>query len=235
MPTLLKIRTVTVGISFERDEPSDVRIAALDKAAAFLAAAQKRFEDAGYEVQTTRISTNSFEEWCDVGDKVSTLRTMRAIDAELVRLGINLFNAGPASTAAGMAIAPAIISLGPRISASGALLDPLDLNGAMGLAAAILRITETTTGGEGNFQFCTSVRGQEHFNPRLIYLFFTRLPLASPRSRLKVAHVCDSRSSTCPRASLSFRRRTTRGRPRSPSAARHQRSSRRPCPRRAAT
>ena len=175
---LLKIRTVTVGISFERDEPSDVRIAALDKAAAFLTAAQKRFEDAGYEVQTTRISTNSFEEWCDIGDKASTLRTMRAIDAELVRLGINLFNAGPASTAAGMAIAPAIISLGPRISASGALLDPLDLNGAMGLAAAILRITETTTGGEGNFQFCSSVRAhtqEEYLSPRPT-IFITRAP-----------------------------------------------------------
>ena len=42
------------------------------------------------------------------------------------------------------------------VSASAALADPLDAEGASRLAGAILAITESTAGGEGNFQFCCS-------------------------------------------------------------------------------
>ena len=155
-PPLLKIRTITAGISFERGQPADVRVSSLGKAAAFLADAKKAFEADGYDVQTTRIATNSFEEWCDVSDGSSTLQTMRVIDAELVRLNIQLFNAGPASSAAALSMVPAIVGLGPRISATGALTDPLDKAGASRIAGAILGIAKTTAGGEGNFQFCAS-------------------------------------------------------------------------------
>lgn len=151
---LLKVRTVTTFISLMRAEPLD--ISPIAKAAAFNAAAAARLTDAGFEVQTTRIATNSFEEYLDVSDRAMTMRGMRAIDAECVRLGIGLFNVGPARTADGVDLVPDIVKLGPRLSASGAIREPLDAPAAARLAAAILRIAAETAGGEGNFQFCVS-------------------------------------------------------------------------------
>ena len=153
---LLKVRTVTCGLSLTRTEPAASRTAAIERAAAFIRAAEAAYTSAGFEVQTTRIAVNSFEEWCDVADGEATLTTFRQLDATLERLGVGLFNAGPATTAAGLALVPSIVALGPRISASGALADPLDVTGASRLADTILRISTSTPGGEGNFQFCAS-------------------------------------------------------------------------------
>ena len=157
MPTpLIKVRTVTAGITFTLGEPFETRLATLEKSSKFIAAAAETFTAAGFEVQTTRIATNSFEEWCNVADATATLDALRTIDKELVRLNVNLFNAGPARSADGLALAPQIIALGPRISCTGVLSDPLDLDGAGKIAEAILTISQTTEGGEGNFQFCGS-------------------------------------------------------------------------------
>lgn len=152
---LLKVRTVTVGCTFERGNLAQWT-SALEDAAKFNAAAGAAFTDAGYEVQTTRVAVNSFEEWCNVEDADSTLDAFRSLDGVLERLGIKLFNAGPASSAAAVALVPKIIALGPRISSSAALLDPLDAPAASRLAGAIDAITRLTPGGEGNFQFCCS-------------------------------------------------------------------------------
>jgi len=153
---LLKVRTVTVGITLRRGETMDVWRAAIESAAAFGLAASQRLAAAGFEVQTTRISTNPFEEYVGVADAAGALDSFRAIDAELCRLGVGLFSAGPAMSAAAIALAPAIVRLGPRISVSAALSDPLDSQRASEIADAILRISRETAGGEGNFQFCGS-------------------------------------------------------------------------------
>jgi len=151
---LLKVRTVTTGITLARGDPID--LSPIGIAARFNEAASKRLSEAGFEVQTTRLSTNSFEEYVDVSDTTSALSCFRAIDAECVRLGIGLFNVGPARTAAGIAIVPDIVKLGPRLSASGVIPDALDAPMAGRMAEAILRIASETSGGEGNFQFCVS-------------------------------------------------------------------------------
>jgi len=154
---LLKIRTVTAGITLRRGENIETWRAALEGAATFCAAASHRLTEAGFKVQTTRISTNPFEEYVDAADAPAALDTFRAIDAELCRLGVGLFAAGPATSAAGIAMAPDIVCLGPRISVSAALSDPLDSESAAAIAGAILRISKETAGGEGNFQFCASL------------------------------------------------------------------------------
>ena len=146
----LKIRTITAGITLSRDESADVRSVTIEQAAIFLQAASKDFTSAGYEVQTTRIATNSFEEWCDVSDSAATLEAFRTLDSLLVELGVGLFNAGPATSAAALSLVPKIVQLGGRINCTGALTDPLDANGALALAATILEISQSTDGGEGN-------------------------------------------------------------------------------------
>ena len=152
-PPLLKVRTCTVGICLARgDQAQWCRL--LDQAATFNAAAAASFTAAGFEVQTTRVATNSFEEWCDVSDPAAALESFKFIDEQLQKLGIGLFNAGPASSPEAIALVPQIIALGPRISASAALVDPLDATAAARLAGAIIDIASATPGGEGNFQFC---------------------------------------------------------------------------------
>ena len=155
-PPLLKVRTVTTGVTLQPGSPLD--LSALAAAAKFNAAAAARLTAAGFEVQTTRVATNSFEEY--IGDVASNpggaLEAFRRLDAELVRLDIGLFNAGPARSSAAIELVPDIVALGPRITCSGAIAGPLDAATASTLAAAILRISRATPGGEGNFQFCAS-------------------------------------------------------------------------------
>lgn len=152
---LLKVRTVTVGVHFVAGDRAQWKRSLVQAAAM-----NKRCSDAltalGYEVQTTRVSTNSFEEWCTDMSADKALEDFKAIDAMLVELGINLFNAGPAESPKAIALVPKLVALSPRISASGALSDPLDAPSAARLAGAILEIARTTPGGEGNFQFCAS-------------------------------------------------------------------------------
>ena len=155
-PPLLKVRTITAGITLCRGEPIEARLDKIRRAAKFVETASARFTFAGFDVQTTRLSTNSFVEWCDVEDAAGTLEAFRTIDQELVSLGVGLFNAGPATSAAALLLVPDIISLGPRVSCSGALVDPLDAEGAARLADTIISIAACTAGGEGNFQFCAS-------------------------------------------------------------------------------
>jgi uncharacterized protein (UPF0210 family) len=156
MPPLIKVRTCTVGVCFERGNPKQW-VSALENAAAFNAAASEAFTEAGFEVQTTRVATQPFEEWIeDVMDVGGALATFRELDAELRRLKIELFNMGPATSPSAIALVPKVIALGPRISASASLADPLDASAASSLAGAILEIAKSTAGGEGNFQFCCS-------------------------------------------------------------------------------
>jgi hypothetical protein len=144
---LLKVRTVTAGITLRRGEPMEAWTADIESAAAFCSAASQRLAAAGFEVQTTRISTNSFEEYVDVTDAAGALDSFRAIDAQLCRLGIGLFSAGPAKSAAAIALAPDIVCLGPRISVSAMLSHPLESPGASAIAAAIIKIS-THTGAD---------------------------------------------------------------------------------------
>ncbi len=155
-PPLLKVRTVTTGITLERGQPLDAWKAQIGRAHAFNAAAAERLTSAGFEVQTTRIATNSFEEYIDVADAPTAKAQMQSIDDELARLGVGLFNAGPARTAEGVALVPDLIGLGPRVSASGVISTAFDAPAAARLADAVLRIAAETKGGEGNFQFCVS-------------------------------------------------------------------------------
>lgn len=159
---LLKIRTITTGITLEPGRPTAEWQAHLLAAAEFNAAAAAAYTSAGYEVQTTRISTNSFESWLDVADKEAALQTFRDMDATLTKAGgehvlaANMLSVGPASTPEALALVPDMVALGPRISASGVVASPHDAAAARRVAEAVLRIAAETEGGEGNFQFCAS-------------------------------------------------------------------------------
>ena len=98
---LLKVRTVTTFVTLSRGTPLD--LSPIVKAVSFNAAATERLTAEGFEVQTTRVATNSFEDYIDVSDSAAALQSFRAIDDECKRLSIRLFNVGPARTAEGIA------------------------------------------------------------------------------------------------------------------------------------
>lgn len=145
-PPLLKVRTVTTGITLSRDAESWPD--AIARAAAFNAVAKQRLESAGFEVQTTRIATNSFEEYVDASDGAAALAALRSLDGLLVSHGAgNLFNAGPARTLEGVQLIAELVKLGPRMSASG-VLTPFETARATQIAEAIKRIAAETERGE---------------------------------------------------------------------------------------
>ncbi|KAL1507608.1 hypothetical protein AB1Y20_007227 [Prymnesium parvum] len=152
---LVKVRTITVGLTLERGAASAWPQQLAD-AAAFTAAAAAAFTAAGFVVQTTRIATNSFEEYLDCSDRAAALAAFAEIDAHLLRLGVELFNAGPARSAAALSLITEVIRTSPRISASGTLPSPHDRAAARRLAECILTLSRETPRGEGNFQFAAA-------------------------------------------------------------------------------
>lgn len=151
---LLKVRTITTGLTLLKGQGICEWARAIEEAAEFNKAAASAFVDGGFEVQTTRISTNSFEEYVDTTDVEAAMASFAEIDGVLERCGVGLFNAGPATSDAGRSMVSAIVQLGPRISASGTVSGPFDRAGCRSLARVVKRIAAETEGGEGNFQFC---------------------------------------------------------------------------------
>ena len=77
----MKIRTITTGV------PSPFSLSELQRATKFNAACQIYFEANGYEVQTTRISSQIWEEARDI-------ETILALEADAQTLGIEFLNLG---------------------------------------------------------------------------------------------------------------------------------------------
>ena len=122
---LLKVRTVTVGVFFQPNDPAQWR-RALEQAVALNRDATAELTKLGYEVQTTRISTNSFEEWCPSLSPSCALDVFKALDKDLEELGLTV-QRWPAAPRGAIELVPKIVALSPRISASGSLADPLDM------------------------------------------------------------------------------------------------------------
>ena len=151
---LLKVRTVTTGITLARGEEAKW-VEQARAAHEFNAAAQKALEAAGFEVQSTRVSTNPFEEYVDVADAPAALESLRKLDAGLAEMGCALFNLGPARSDAAVALVCDIVKLSPRLFLS-ANVPHLDFGRAKAVGEVVRAIGDTTERGEGNFQFCAA-------------------------------------------------------------------------------
>ena len=151
---LLKVRTVTTGITLARGEEAKW-VEQVRAAHDFNAAAQKALEAAGFEVQSTRVSTNPFEEYVDVADAAAALESLRTLDAGLAEMGCALFNLGPARSDAAVALVCDIVKLSPRLFLS-ANVPHLDFGRAKAVGEVVRAIGDTTERGEGNFQFCAA-------------------------------------------------------------------------------
>lgn len=175
-----KVRTVTVGVELDALEAAAAAVVAAAASAKAVASGLAR---SGYEVQTVRVTTNSFEEWVGGGvvwpapgaatsrpseGELDAARTaaVGGIAAVLGALeasghGDILLNAGPARSELAMRVVPDIVSSSPLVTCSAhvpcdaSLMVP-DLDACRACADAIIAIAAGTPGGEGNFQFAAT-------------------------------------------------------------------------------
>lgn len=149
----MKIRTITTGINLQSPNELDK----IKYASAFNQEAKKIFEKEGYEVQTTRIATNSWQEYFNNSRDEQILNDIIKIEKICKDLEVSFFNIGYADT-------PSKIDLLPRINKStsiiscSAKLGDLDttilFENVKASARVIKQISQETENGYGNFRFC---------------------------------------------------------------------------------
>lgn len=149
----MKIRTITTGISLY--SPNEVE--KISQAVEFNQQAKLYFEQHGYEVQTTRISTNSWEEYLQGLSKSEIIHQVQIIEEFCRNLNISFFNIGYASQPENIAIIPDIIknaSLIYSTSKIGDRTEGINFENAWKSAEVIKRVSQESHDGYGNFHFC---------------------------------------------------------------------------------
>ncbi len=137
---MVPIRTLTLGVP----EPHPLSADTVAKAADALRRAEAACRDAGYEVQTLRLSTRPVFE-----DMTPTVAYARGLQAALDDAGLTYCSLGPATT--GVELIPDLLIGNDALNATVRL----DGNEAAArpAAEAMLRLAKETEEGFGNFRF----------------------------------------------------------------------------------
>ena len=148
----MKVRTVTVGIP---DAFSDEQ---LQFAVDFNRRCQSRFEANGYEVQTTRVSSQAW-------DSIASIDQALELDHRVVKLGGEFFSLGTIfphlpQTPVHLGLVADIISQTHTLFTSATLTTPdhqIGWEAAEKTATAIQEIAQKTAGGLGNLRFAATM------------------------------------------------------------------------------
>jgi uncharacterized protein (UPF0210 family) len=149
----MKIRTITTGILLQ--SPQETK--KIQRAAQFNQQARYLFEQNGYTVQTTRIATNSWEEYLQGLSEHEIINQVQTIEQICQELDIHFFNIGDARKPQTIALIPKINKNTSIIYASSKLADHksgINFANTWESAKAIKRISQETENGYGNFRFC---------------------------------------------------------------------------------
>ncbi|MFC1714227.1 DUF711 family protein [Candidatus Poribacteria bacterium] len=149
----MKIRTITTGISLQ----SPREYIKITQAAESNRRMQSFFEQQGYEVQETRITTNSWETYLQGLSTAEIVDEVQRVEQTCQDLGVDCFNIGYASTPEKIAIIPEFNKITEIIYCSSKIGDfesGIDFENAKASAEAIKRISQETENGYGNFRFC---------------------------------------------------------------------------------
>lgn len=150
---IMKIRTITTGVTFK--SPKDIdRIKPISECNR---KARLFFEQYGYEIQTTRIATNSWEEYILVSSKKEIVSEIQKIEQACLSQDVGFFNIGYSQLRENILLSSDIIKNTSVISCSAKIGDVesgIDFDSAKTSAETIKRISEQTVNGIGNFRFC---------------------------------------------------------------------------------
>src|SRR6266849_2382967 len=151
-----RIRTVTAGVNL-RDTTD---LATVESAMGFLQRARKKLEDEGYEIQTLRIATQPLPEYLNGKSRGAALADLKAIDsvvsARNVLISIGTVITDDRHDPEFAVWATQLIKETKNINFSVTVASPergIHRQTALTAAEAIVAISKTTPGGEGNFRF----------------------------------------------------------------------------------
>ncbi|MDP5337606.1 MAG: DUF711 family protein [Nodularia sp. (in: cyanobacteria)] len=149
----MKIRTITTGITLTSPQSIDK----IKQAHEFNQQAKEIFAQQGYEVQTTRITTNSWEEYLLNLSKIDILHKIQTLEKICQSLDIRFFNIGYANNPESIALIPEIINNTSIIYCSSQLGNQetgINFKNAWESAKSIKRISQESENGYGNFRYC---------------------------------------------------------------------------------
>ena len=151
-----RIRTITAGV----DLKSTSDVATLNSAITFLETAKKKLESAGYEIQTLRIATQPLPQYLQGKSRQDALADLKQLDDVVSSKGV-LLSIGPvitddrydpefASWAAALVRETKNINFSVSVASS-----ERGVHGQTARTAseAIVAISKSSPGGEGNFRF----------------------------------------------------------------------------------
>jgi uncharacterized protein (UPF0210 family) len=151
----MKIRSITLGTAAQPGPGP-----ALERAGPLLATLAARYADAGYEVQTTRVSLPPLARLA--GPEADLPALVRSIDAAAVGAGVGYVALGPVRWSDGTeraarlaACLPAALAAGERVfgSIETADADGVRFEAVQAAAAAVRALAASTERGLGNFRF----------------------------------------------------------------------------------
>src|SRR2546429_1806475 len=151
-----RIRTITAGVNLRNT--SD--LTTVESAIGFLQRAKKKFEVEGYEIQTLRIATQPLPEYLNGQSRAAALADLRAIDGVVSSKNV-LFSIGPVITddrhdPEFQSWATQLVKETKNINFSVTVASPergIHRQTALTAAEAIVAISKSSPGGEGNFRF----------------------------------------------------------------------------------
>jgi len=162
------VRTVTTGVTLKPGDCAQWE-KELRKAAETNMKVAAALKEAGFEVQSTRITTNPFEEYIQTDSVDLAIRDAKEIERVATKAGISLISLGPATRSEAVQLIPNIIQSSSILSVSipvGLKNGAPDYARALEAAEACINISRNTPGGIGNFQLAVS------FNARPNIPFF---------------------------------------------------------------
>jgi hypothetical protein len=150
-----KIRAITAGVNLK----STRDVAPIEGAVAFLQQAKKKFVDAGYDVQSLRITTQPLSNYLAGRTRDEALEDLKALDDAVAAQKVGL-NIGPIivdnrhDTEFGR-WAARLINETSRINFSVRVASPTSAHDktALSAAEAMVEIAKSSAGGRGNFRF----------------------------------------------------------------------------------
>jgi uncharacterized protein len=157
----MKIRALTTGICLR----STTNLKGLVKAAVFNSAARRIFEDAGCEVQTTRIATNPWTDYIPSGEPAEVADRIAAIETAAREEGARFLSVGFASNSSTIGVVSEILRRTSTVYCSARLDDPsggLLFQNVGAATRTIKEVAEADHSGEEAFRFTAWARCPAH-------------------------------------------------------------------------
>ncbi len=150
-----RIRTITAGVNLANT--TDLRT--IQSAIEFLQRARKKFEEQGYEIQTVRIATQPLPQYLNGKSRAEALADLRKID-EMLSAGNVILSIGPVITDdrhdaefASWAVRLVRETKNINFSVTVASERGVHAQTTRTAAEAMVAISKSSPGGEGNFRF----------------------------------------------------------------------------------